>query len=367
MPEWPQSTRRRAARIFAAATVCFAIAGCATFERVGGGLRDVGGDLRKIVVGPSAPTPAEEIAKADHSEREGGIGGTGVETTEALRGEGAAGAGRTAVFGTVTGFGSIFVGGQRVHVEDRLVVSSRIGQKRGEEIELGEIVALTGARDDEALRAEAVESFLPIIGPVEAGAPDGSVLIVLGTEVLAPADAPVVDHASGRPLERAALVPGVQVAVSGLWWGERIVATRIAVLTTPTLASISGQIRLENGEAKIGGTRLVAANLRDGGFATAFGRRQDGAFVAARLDYAPLGVFAAPFETLIVEGYLAPNPNDDGHHLSGFGLPLDQTSPIPRTTDARAVFSGGFDAEFQADTLTLLPETAAERRAFLTP
>lgn len=292
-------------------------------------------------------TPDPRNASADHNaEREGGIGGTGI-------------------FGAVTGLGSIFVNGQRVVTPSGLLVSTLLGRRRPDQLAEGDVVAVTArSGPDDELIAQSATLFWPLIGPIENV--DGR-FTVLGVEVLADRDTPVVEDADGSIIEAGGLSLGDTVAVSGLWRGDQVVATRIRRLARSVLSSVSGQVRNNNGRPSIGATPVVGLQTDRGPFATAFGRYVGGSLVAARVDYSPLGVFAAPIDRMIVEGYLAPNVADPGFHLSGFGLPLDPASTIERQVGVRSLFVGGFDGDFLVEAQTALPQTAAERRRILGP
>lgn len=292
-------------------------------------------------------TPDGRSADADHkSEREGGIGGTGI-------------------FGAITGRGSVLVNGQRIVTPEEFLVSSTLGRRNSGDLSEGDVVAMiTAPGPDGDLIARRGSLFLPLVGPIENV---GGRFTVLGVEVVADPDTPIAEDADGRPIEVGGLALGDTVAVSGLWRGEQVVATRIRRLSRAALSSVSGQVRENAGHPSIGATPVVGLQTDRGPFATAFGRYVGGVFVAARVDYSPLGVFAEPIERMVVEGFLAPNIGAPGHHLSGFGLPLDPASPIERLVGIRSLFVGGFDGDFLVETQTALPGTVAQRRLLLTP
>ncbi|MBX2854579.1 MAG: hypothetical protein KTR21_06305 [Rhodobacteraceae bacterium] len=307
-----------------------------------GGLEDLG-------LSSSKPSGFELKAAADHStDREGGIGGTGI-------------------FGSVTELGSIHVNGQDIEIPRDVPVRSVLGVKNGRDLKVGDVVAVSAEFDDDDLIASRVTLFTPLIGPVTDLQPGAGVLAVMGTQVLLEADTAIVDARTNAPIRLDEVQLGQNLVVSGIWRREQVLATRVTRLSGPQIPVISGQISRNGAVARIGGTSLIASDIRENQFATAFGRFVNGGFVAARIDYNPLGVFRAPIETLVVEGVLSQNQSDPGFHLSGFGLPLDPQSPIPRDTETRSLFIGSFSDGFLIERSAPLPNTTAERREMLGP
>lgn len=307
-----------------------------------------------------APTPPAEMAAtshASHAGQEGGIGGTGIHGAGVEGGIGGTGAqAATGVFGAITGFGSLHVNGLRIDTGAAAMVDSVLGPAPVAALRAGDAVAITATKGPGGgLQAASIARFLPLVGPVSAV--DGG-LEVMGTPVILPPDAPSVGRLSA----------GDRVAVSGLWRGGAVVATRITRADGVGEDWISGTVfPARSGGAVIGATRLRAADLRRGAFATARGQFMDGVFNAAEIDHRPMAVFDAPVARLVVEGFLAPNPGAPGVHLSGFGLPFDPTSPIAPVIGERSVFDGQFDGAYRVETRRALPAGAAARQGALAP
>ena len=327
--------RPKLRQAIAAFTLVFSTAAC-------GGLEDFGFYTSK-------PSDFEIQAAADHSaDREGGIGGTGI-------------------FGSITGLGSIHVNGQDIEIPRGLPVRSVLGVKNERDLQVGDVVAVSAEFDDDDLVASGVTLFTPLVGPVTGLEPGTGLLEVMGTRVVLETDTAMTDGRTNEPVRLDEIQIGQNVVVSGIWRRELVLATRVTRLSGPQIPVMSGQISRSGAVARIGGTSLIASDIRENQFATAFGRFVNGGFVAARIDYNPLGVFRTPVETLVVEGVLSPNPNDPGYHLSGFGLPLDPASPIQRDTESRSLFIGTYGSGFLINRSAPLPSSTAERREMLGP
>lgn len=291
-----------------------------------------------------APTPPPEMAATSHASQEGGIGGTGIEG--GIGGIGGIGAQASiGVFGAITGFGSLYVNGLRIETGAIPSVDSVLGPSPVTALRAGDAVAITASTGPGGgLQAEAIARFLPLVGPVSA-VDDG--LRVMGTPVILGSGA----------LSVAGLSVGDPVAVSGLWRGGAVLATRITKVDGAAEDWISGTLFPANGGgAVIGATPIRAADLRRGGFATARGQFVDGVFNAAEIDHRPMAVFDGPVARLVVEGFLAPNPGAPGVHLSGFGLPFDPASPIAPVIGERSVFEGPFDGAYRVETRRASPD-----------
>ncbi len=298
----------------------------------------------------------------------GGIGGTGIRRA-GLPGPGdEGGIGGTGIFGTVTALGSLLVNGLGVETSAATVIETLAG--RGGRIDPGDTVAIEAVRlGGGRLVARRVAVFHPLIGPLqavegEAGAPR---LAVLGTRLWLPPDAAIRDLA-GAP---ARLVPGAPVAVSGLWRGQEVVATGLTLLDAPPpQATVRGLVRRSEPRPRIGGTRIAEQALRAplpaGSFATVAGDpAPDGDLLARTAVLEPLAVFSGEVGALSVEGFLAPDEDGPGVHLSGFGLPLDPSGPVASPIGERRLFLGQLGTRFRVVDSLALPMAAEARRAAL--
>ena len=68
---------------------------------------------------------------------------------------------------------------------------------------------------------------------------------------------------------------------------------------------------------------------------------------------------------LSVEGFVSPNRDAPGHHLSGFGLQLDQSSPVPARPGVRQVLLGRYRDLFRVEQGLSLPAGVEGRRRAL--
>lgn len=157
-------------------------------------------------------------------EPQGGVGGTGREEHQG-------GVGGTGIFGTVTGFGSICVNGERVHYDEDAPVERWGREAATDDLALGQLVWVTADQDAEgALRAREIEILAAVSGPLEAVDLEASVLTVAGRSVSLGDEAGLRDAATGETVEMASLEVGTPVAVSGLDTDEGVlVASRVAV------------------------------------------------------------------------------------------------------------------------------------------
>jgi hypothetical protein len=234
----------------------------------------------------------------------------------------------------------------------------------------GETVAIEATASGAArLVAGRVATFHPLVGPLRR-LPDGG-MAVLGTRVEVPTGTPV-HGPTGRNLTPRHLVAGAPVAVSGLWRGETVLATHVAMLDGTPQATVRGLLRRQGSALLVGGTRLLAdaAMLQQaapGNFVVAAGNPGSGpdSVQLSALETRPLAVFAGRVSALSVEGFLAPNLSTPGFHLSGFGLPLDPASRIGPPRGARQVMLGRYRERFLAQTALDLPADAMGRARVL--
>lgn len=297
---------------------------------------------------------------------EGGIGGTGRYAEG--RGSDDGGIGGTGVFGSVTGLGSLRVNGLLL----RTSAATAFETLGGAPVLPGDAVAAEGVPGDGAghLVATRVAVFHPLVGPLERTA-DGGGWAVLGTRLLLAPDVPVRDGRDGLA-GTAALRPGLAVAVSGLWRDEAVVATSLRLLddAAPT-ATLRGLLRAEGGGLLVGGTRVEARGVASvgaavGRFVTIQGRHAGArGLVAEAFEERPLAVFSGRVSALSVEGFVSPNRDAPGYHLSGFGLQLDPSSPVPARLGVRQVLLGRYRDLFRVDQGLLLPADDEARRQAL--
>ncbi|MBD0270986.1 MAG: hypothetical protein ICV73_03565 [Acetobacteraceae bacterium] len=297
---------------------------------------------------------------------DGGIGGTG-RFAAVGHGSDDGGIGGTGVFGSVTGFGSLHVNGLLLETS----AATAFETLGGAPVLPGDAVAAEAVpRGGGGLRllATRVAVFHPLVGPLER-APDGA-WSVLGTRLLLAPEVPVRDG-RGAAAAPAEFRPGRAVAVSGLWRDEAVVATSLRLLDDAPAASLRGLLRAEGGGLLVGSTRVEARDLPAaaasvGRFVTVQGRPgARGGLVAEAFEERPLAVFSGRVSALSVEGFVAPNRDAPGHHLSGFGLQLDPSSAVPARPGVRQVLLGRYRDLFRVDQGLPLPVQEEARRQAL--
>lgn len=218
----------------------------------------------------------------DEEDREGGIIGTGI-------------------VGTITHLGSIYVNGQHITFAPDLAVEDALQPLRADQLVPGQVVSVLVRPETESWQAVQIRQILALTGPVHGVTENG--FTVMGTEVI---------H-DGQPP-----VPGDQVAVSGLWQGDRVIASHIALLPDDhSTARITGTWL---GGDYIGGTQITGIqpqHLSPGDTVTVSGRATAEGIHAERLEG---GVFRNPVMIVQAEGYLS-LPRPDGlYTLLGSGM-----------------------------------------------
>jgi hypothetical protein len=285
-----------------------------------------------------APTPGPRLAADPLPPAEGGIGGTGI-------------------VGVVTGRGSVRLNGLRVGLEGARVESA-FGPLDASALRPGHSLTIEAVGPAGALRAARVRLTQPLVGPVEA--------VDRATRRLVVAGATVALEPGLTPLWSI----GERVAVSGLWRGTTVVASRIDPAPAAGPDAVSGALRRLDGGWAVNGARIAppaGARLAEGAFATALGRVRDGALEVASLTEGRFAGGGAPLARLSVEGYLERAPRAPGFALSGLGHSFDAAARLGALEGRRAVFAGGYDGDFVVAEAIPLPEGAAARARALAP
>jgi len=297
-------------------------------------------DRRRLMLGGAAGVLAgcaggpDRLAEERRRPAEGGIGGTGI-------------------VGVVTALGSVVVAGRRVALAPDTAVSDAFGPRRAAELAPGHSLTVEAAPGPDGLVARRVHITEPVIGPVEAVEADGRGLRVAGVAVrLEPG---VVTGAR----------VGMRVAVSGLWDGTRVVASRIDRRAPDGPAALAGTVARGG---RIAGVAIAtgAGTLPPAGrFATVTGSLSGARLEADRVTAERFTGAAGPLARLIVEGYLEPADTPPGYDLSGLGHSFDPGARLDRLAGGRALFVGPYTGLFAVAHGLALPEGLAARRAAL--
>ncbi len=246
---------------------------------------------------------------------EGGIGGTGLIAAYPDQG----GIGGTGIIGVITGFGSIVVNGVHVDYPQDLPVDNLLGE-RGDvgQLAVGHVVEVEANAAEGRYLARRITQRHALIGAVSAQHPAGDELRV---------GAQRISLEGAKIAETTSLEIGSRIMVSGLWDGERLVATRIEpdrrdvdLLAGPARAGKDHGI-------VIGNIQVTGADRRgppeEGRELVVTGRFDGERMLADALIPRPALPFDGRMRTLLIEGYpdqfrrqgLAPNPRPPGRQV----------------------------------------------------
>jgi hypothetical protein len=267
---------------------------------------------------------------------EGGIGGTGI-------------------VGTLTDFGSLVVNGLRVELDGSTVLSNAYGSVEEGALTIGQSLTIEASEGQGGLFARRVHLTHPVIGRVSFVSDSGNVAIVAGVRV--------------RPEEGmiGSLVKDARVAVSGVWRGGEVVASRIDLLKDVGPSALAGVVgRSGDGSNPTVGTRKVAI---DSSFLPPSGSFTTLVWKDDRISTMPDDVVpnrftgsAGPLKQLSVEGYLDPSPEPPSFSLAGLGHSFDSSAKLEAFRDKRGLFSGPYSGTFDVAEGVVMPNDFNARR-----
>ncbi len=264
------------------------------------------------------------------------------------------GIGGTGIVGTLTDFGSLIINGLRVELDDATAITNAFGDVTEDALKIGQALTIEARQERQVLRAKRVHITHPVIGRVSAVDSGERTGIVAGVPIT------LEDAALG------VLNAGARVAVSGVWAGNRVIASRVDPLTSDGPTVIAGVIRSSNDIAG----RVVSGLSRSetpapGTFVTATGRDKPAGLEIT--DFSP-GRFvgaAGPLQDLSVEGFLEPVPTAPFRAVSGLGHSFDQEARLGSFGDKRTLFTGSYVGSFRVSDGLILPENLSLRRQLL--
>lgn len=293
--------------------------------------------------------PDSLVAEGEQRPPVGGVGGTGI-------------------IGTVHGADGLSVNGLSIALEPGATLHGALGVRPPSGLGEGHSVTLIAAGTDGGLRTASVGLTQPLIGPLESVTDGGRLLRCLGVSVLVEPNAPLIGP-DGRPFRPRV---GLRVAISGVWRGDMVIASRIELLAPRGPMVMAGVVRRDrNGRLRLGALSLVLPSAmprpETGSFATAIGQRSGSLFIAER--FVP-GRFAglsapAPLKRLSVEGYLEATAAAPGFTISGLGHSFDAEAKVASLTGDRALFVGPYDGDFRVAYGLPLPEDVARRATLM--
>lgn len=239
-----------------------------------------------------------------------GIGGTGHEPGE---GNGIGGTGeyvdggeRTGVVGAITGFGSIYVNGLHIDIDDDMPVKFKDRVVRAGELDVGHVVAVEAAGEGEKLRAVSASVQHEVGGPVSAIDRQAGTFVVLGQTIKAPKDN------RDRGVQFAELRTGMRVDVSGFRTGdETIDATRLDRIKRKDADYVTGAVsEVTTSGFSVGGLQIASAQdarpagIVAGSVVYVSGRAARGGLRPRRVRVEPALPFSRPVARLSIEGFV---------------------------------------------------------------
>jgi hypothetical protein len=296
-----------------------------------------------------------------------GLGGTGLgDEDDGLGGTGLVAGDSVGVLGTITGFGSICVNGQRVAYGSDVQVDVDGQPATAKALAIGHVVAVDARIGDGGLRAARISVRRAAVGPVTGVNAGRGRLHVMGQSVSVRGTRVYHDAATGREVPLDRLEPGRRVAVSGLYRSDGVlVASRLDALAAGPRASLTGPVhRVSERRLYVGDVPVEApsappnfVDLRGTVHATGEWDADRESFVLDRIESGR--PFAARVRRAFVEGYLRER---EGARFRVSGVPVDATrvaEQLPRTGElVRVVVSGPVDdgGVLEAERVEIAPD-----------
>ena len=277
------------------------------------------------------------IGREGRNPAEGGIGGTGI-------------------VGLVTDFSSLIVNGLKVETTPATAFTTALGRTSEAAIARGDALTIEASTRGGRLFADRAHVTHPVIGQVLGVTTDGLIAFVSGIRVFL------------EPQTQGRVQFGDRIAVSGLWRGGDVVASRIARVDTDQDV-IAGEARIVNGILFIGDLPIrpmgFGAPVASGQFATVYGRYSNGAMTPSRLVPGRFVGASGDLGRLSIEGYLAPSDTAPGFRVAGLGHSFARDINLAPFAAQRTLFEGDYSGLFAADRALSLPDDFEARRALL--
>ena len=259
------------------------------------------------VLATTVATP-DFAAGSDENDVEGGTIGTGI-------------------MGEITGLGSINVNGLRIELPDDLVVTSSVGDRRADDLAVGETVVVEAVRTDGGFTAHHARLYHPIVAPIEAIS--GGRLQVMGLDL----------DISDLPLARVAT--GDWVAISGLWRGDGLVVSHVEQVAPRAEVVVNATfMQTEAGTQMIGPfafERPVITDAEAGDHLRVVGGwSAEGGVISPQV--IEKGLFSEQVETLLVEGFMSWPDRNGRYFIFGSGLLFSTDDPGMGVPLERSVF-----------------------------
>ncbi|MEM6623634.1 MAG: DUF5666 domain-containing protein [Pseudomonadota bacterium] len=265
------------------------------------------------------------------------------------------GIGGTGIVGTLTDFGSVIVNGLRVELDGGTQLTGAFGSVSETALALGQSLTIEAATDQDRLVARRIHLTHPVIGRVTGGGRSDGVAFVEGVRV------------RPEPGMLGSLNAGKRVAVSGVWQGGEVVASRVDQLDDLGASALAGVVgRAPDGSGPTVGPVAIAMDSSllppVGSFVTLVWRGGGiGAYPSRIVPNRFVGA-AGPLTALSVEGFLDPVPQAPSFTVAGLGHSFDDGAVLGAFRDLRALFSGPYDGTFNVAEGLPLPDDFDARR-----
>lgn len=180
------------------------------------------------------------------------------------------GIGGTGIVGVITGFGSVWVDGVEVALDDATAVDADGRTIAPEDLRIGQVAVIAASGTPSELTASSISIRYEVSGPVEAVDEADHAMMVAGQRVVVAGDV-AGDVQAGR---------GDWVAVSGIRRPDGdIVATRID-RRLPGMVTVRGPLAVHGSSLRVGRLEVAGDVPEDAGAVVLSGRYADGVLIA---------------------------------------------------------------------------------------
>ncbi|WP_370402314.1 DUF5666 domain-containing protein [Sulfitobacter sp. JB4-11] len=285
----------------------------------------------------AAVFPGVAAAQTARPDVEGGIGGTGI-------------------VGLLTDFGSLIVAGNYVRTNDATRYSDGFGALQESDLRLGDSLTVEAAGAPDALVARRVHVTHPLVGAITQVAADRRRITVNGVEVR-------------LDTRLQGLEVGYRVAVSGLWRGAFVQASRLAAARSAS-DLVAGDVARRGGRTQVGSVTVRGpgtGSVPRGSFASVVGQFDvaSGILRARAVTNQRFTGAAGPLARLSVEGYLDPSSSAPGYRVAGLGHSFERNLKLDEFAGSRVLMNGEYNGKFAARGAVVLPEGFSAQRRLL--
>ncbi len=223
---------------------------------------------------------------------------------------------------------------------------------------IGNSLTVEAEASETGLSARRVHVTHPVIGIVEEVLLGGIEARVAGVRVLR------------EPGAVGGFEKGQTVAISGIWQGPAVVASRVDPIEPRAQTVIAGQVGRDGktGKLSVAGHVLGLGNIsfpRFGTFATVLGTPGPDRFDVETLRPGRFNGAAGPITSLSVEGFLETVETAPFLAVSGLGHSFDESAKPDEFREGRGLFQGRYTGTFAVERGISLPEQLEERRALM--